>query len=121
MKSELVLYEVAGRVATITLNRPEVLNAIISPMWQELNECKEAAEVELINRAVAPDCLEEEAEKLANQLAQNSVSQLAAMKADRQSGLRKHGASHNTGTRIGARRLYAQHARGPCFRGKGRH
>ena len=38
MKSGLVLYEVAGRVATITLNRPEVLNAIISPMWQELNE-----------------------------------------------------------------------------------
>jgi enoyl-CoA hydratase len=25
-------------VATITLNRPEVMNAIVSPMWQELNE-----------------------------------------------------------------------------------
>jgi len=38
LESGLVLYEVGDRVATITLNRPEVLNAIISPMWQELNE-----------------------------------------------------------------------------------
>ena len=38
MESGLVLYEARDRVATITLNRPEVLNAIISPMWQELNE-----------------------------------------------------------------------------------
>ena len=38
MASGLVLYEVDDRVATLTLNRPEVLNAIVSPMWQELNE-----------------------------------------------------------------------------------
>jgi enoyl-CoA hydratase len=38
MESGLILYETQGRVATITLNRPEVLNAIVSPMWQELNE-----------------------------------------------------------------------------------
>ncbi len=38
MSSGLVLYEVDERVATITLNRPDVLNAIVSPMWQELNE-----------------------------------------------------------------------------------
>jgi enoyl-CoA hydratase len=38
MDSGLVLYEARDRVATITLNRPEVLNAIVSPMWQELNE-----------------------------------------------------------------------------------
>jgi enoyl-CoA hydratase len=37
MASELVLYEKSGRVAILTLNRPESLNAIISPMWQELN------------------------------------------------------------------------------------
>lgn len=38
MESGLILYETQGRVATITLNRPEVLNSIVSPMWQELNE-----------------------------------------------------------------------------------
>lgn len=38
MRSGLVLYETDERVATITLNRPDVLNAIVSPMWQELNE-----------------------------------------------------------------------------------
>ena len=43
MDSGLVLYETDDRVATITLNRPEVLNAIISPMWQELNEAIAAA------------------------------------------------------------------------------
>ncbi len=37
MQSELVLYETKDRVATITLNRPDVLNAIVSPMWQDLN------------------------------------------------------------------------------------
>jgi enoyl-CoA hydratase len=38
MDSGLVLYETNDRVATITLNRPDFLNAIVSPMWQELNE-----------------------------------------------------------------------------------
>jgi enoyl-CoA hydratase len=38
MNSGMVLYETDGRIATITLNRPDFLNAIISPMWQELNE-----------------------------------------------------------------------------------
>jgi enoyl-CoA hydratase len=38
MDSGLILYEARDRVATITLNRPEVMNAIVSPMWQELNE-----------------------------------------------------------------------------------
>lgn len=38
MSSGLVLYETADRIATITLNRPEVMNAIVSPMWQELND-----------------------------------------------------------------------------------
>ena len=37
MPKDLVHYETADRVATLTLNRPEVLNAIVSPMWQELN------------------------------------------------------------------------------------
>ncbi len=38
MESGYVLYETDGRIATITLNRPESLNAIVSPMWQELEE-----------------------------------------------------------------------------------
>jgi enoyl-CoA hydratase len=38
MSSGLVLYETADRIATITLNRPDVMNAIVSPMWQELTD-----------------------------------------------------------------------------------
>jgi enoyl-CoA hydratase len=39
MERGLILYETNDRVATITLNRPEFLNALISPMWRKLNEC----------------------------------------------------------------------------------
>jgi enoyl-CoA hydratase len=38
MQSGMILYAADGAVATITLNRPESLNAIVSPMWQELQE-----------------------------------------------------------------------------------
>jgi len=38
MDSGLVLYETDDRIATITLNRPDFLNAIVSPMWQELGQ-----------------------------------------------------------------------------------
>jgi enoyl-CoA hydratase len=38
MESGFILYEPDGAIATITLNRPESLNAIVSPMWQELRE-----------------------------------------------------------------------------------
>ena len=36
---ETVLYEVAGPVATITLNRPEALNTIVPPMPDEVEQC----------------------------------------------------------------------------------
>ena len=36
---ETVLYEVAGPVATITLNRPEALNTIVPPMPDEVQAC----------------------------------------------------------------------------------
>ncbi|MDQ2676856.1 MAG: crotonase/enoyl-CoA hydratase family protein, partial [Actinomycetota bacterium] len=45
MKFQTILYEAEGRVATITLNRPERLNTIVPPMPDEL----EAA----VHRAVA--------------------------------------------------------------------
>ena len=38
MSYETVLYEVEDRVATITLNRPEVLNAVSKLMQQELSK-----------------------------------------------------------------------------------
>lgn len=38
MESGYVIYEAQDRIATITLNRPDSLNAIVSPMWQELEE-----------------------------------------------------------------------------------
>jgi enoyl-CoA hydratase len=36
---EAVLYEVAGPVATITLNRPDALNTIVPPMPDEVASC----------------------------------------------------------------------------------
>ena len=33
---ETILYDVAGPVATITLNRPEALNTIVPPMPDEV-------------------------------------------------------------------------------------
>ena len=38
LESGLVLYEEEGRIATITLNRPRKLNALIQPMWEELRD-----------------------------------------------------------------------------------
>ncbi|MXZ77652.1 MAG: crotonase/enoyl-CoA hydratase family protein [Acidimicrobiia bacterium] len=37
MSDNYVLYNTEGTVATITLNRPEYLNAIVRPMWTELD------------------------------------------------------------------------------------
>ncbi|MBW2275212.1 MAG: crotonase/enoyl-CoA hydratase family protein [Deltaproteobacteria bacterium] len=52
MQSGLILYAAEGAVATITLNRPQSLNAIVSPMWQELRdavaEANRAPEVRVI-------------------------------------------------------------------------
>ena len=36
---EAVLYDVAGPVATITLNRPDALNTIVPPMPDEVASC----------------------------------------------------------------------------------
>ena len=37
MSDNYVLYSTDGTVATITLNRPEYLNAIVRPMWTQLD------------------------------------------------------------------------------------
>ena len=46
MSYETIIYEVEDRVATITLNRPERLNAISLTMINELNEVYQAAEAD---------------------------------------------------------------------------
>lgn len=46
MTYENIRYEVADRVATITFNRPQQLNAISPPMAQELREAYAAAEAD---------------------------------------------------------------------------
>ena len=38
MKSGKVLYESMGAIGTVTLNRPERLNTLVPPMWNELEE-----------------------------------------------------------------------------------
>jgi enoyl-CoA hydratase len=43
MESGFILYEADGAVATVTLNRPERLNTLVPPMWQELEEAVAAA------------------------------------------------------------------------------
>ena len=37
MSDDYVLYSTSGSTATITLNRPERLNAIVKPMWARLD------------------------------------------------------------------------------------
>ena len=44
MAYETILYEVEDRIATITLNRPEVLNAVSKLMQRELHEAFMSAE-----------------------------------------------------------------------------
>ncbi|MEE2665571.1 MAG: enoyl-CoA hydratase-related protein [Myxococcota bacterium] len=44
MSYETVLYDVSDRIATITLNRPEVLNAVSKQMQRELYEAFQSAE-----------------------------------------------------------------------------
>lgn len=46
MAFETILYEVADRVATITFNRPEQLNALNPPMIRELREAYASAEAD---------------------------------------------------------------------------
>ena len=46
MKFETLLYEVNDRVAVITLNRPQHLNAIIDPMPRELRRAVETADAD---------------------------------------------------------------------------
>ena len=38
MTAEFILVERDGDIATVVLNRPEKLNALIKPMWQQLGE-----------------------------------------------------------------------------------
>jgi enoyl-CoA hydratase/carnithine racemase len=52
MPYEMILYETAGPVATITLNRPETLNAINAQMTAELHQALDAAEADPAIRAI---------------------------------------------------------------------
>ena len=52
MADTLVLYDVAERVATITLNRPEKRNALNAQVWAELEAALRAADADRAVRAV---------------------------------------------------------------------
>jgi enoyl-CoA hydratase/carnithine racemase len=52
MTYETILYETAGKVATITLNRPQALNAISPQMTAELHTALDAADADPAVRAI---------------------------------------------------------------------
>lgn len=52
MAYEMILFEKAGPVATITLNRPQTLNAINPQMTQELHRALDEAEADAAIRAI---------------------------------------------------------------------
>jgi enoyl-CoA hydratase/carnithine racemase len=52
MPYEMILYEKAGAVATITLNRPQTLNAINPQMTAELHQALDAADADADVRAI---------------------------------------------------------------------
>ena len=52
MSYELILYDVAERVATIMLNRPEKRNALNAPLWAELEDALRAADADRDVRAL---------------------------------------------------------------------
>src|SRR5882724_9528494 len=52
MPYEMILYETAGPVATITLNRPQTLNAINPQMTAELHQALDAADADASVRAI---------------------------------------------------------------------
>ena len=71
----------------------------------------EAVEAGLINAPVPFARLESEVRERAEQLAAIPLSQLSRDEADRQPGLREHGARLDAGARADSRRADAQHAR----------
>jgi enoyl-CoA hydratase len=52
MTFEYLIYEVDEPIATITLNRPNVLNALTQPMWRELEQALKKAEADDMVRVV---------------------------------------------------------------------
>ena len=74
MPYENILYEVSDRIARITLNRPEKLNALSRALLTEYADAMHEAERDrdvrvVIVRAVPADKLEAEVEKLAARIA----------------------------------------------------
>ena len=81
-----VLYEKRGRIAYITLNRPETLNAVDDELdgalwktWADFN-ADEAFRLGLVNRVVPDDQLMVTAEELASQILQNSQQAIRSAK-----------------------------------------